>query len=92
LDLGLTSIGKSVTLSHMKVVNIRELHERTGALVDLAAEGQVVVVTRYGSPLAELRPVEAGHGRGVLPDRTKLLARYPRLSQDSGKFLEEDRS
>lgn len=76
----------------MKVVNIRELHERTGALVDLAAEGQVVMVTRHGLPVAELRPMEAGHGRKGLPERAKLLSRYPKLPQDSGKFLEEDRS
>ena len=27
-----------------------------------------------------------------LPDRDKLLARFPKLTGDSGRFLEEDRS
>ena len=76
----------------MRVVNVRELHQRTGALVDLAAEGHVVVVTKWGTPLAELRPLSAKTRGRTLPDRASFLARFPRLTRDSGRFLEEDRS
>jgi antitoxin (DNA-binding transcriptional repressor) of toxin-antitoxin stability system len=76
----------------MRVVNVRELHERTGAIVDLVAEGNVVVVVKRGRRVAELRPAEgAAHGR-TLPDRSALLARFPKLKGDSGRYLEEDRS
>ena len=76
----------------MKTVNIRELHERTGALVDHAAEGHPVMILRRGTPVAELRASSASARRRTLPDRRKLLARYPRLDGDSGRFLEQDRS
>ena len=76
----------------MKTVNIRQLHERTGALVDLAAEGHPVVILRRGTPVAELRPASATARSRTLPDRRSLLARYPRLEGDSGRFLEQDRS
>ena len=36
----------------MKTVNVRELHEKTGQLVDLAAEGHVVVVLKHGVAVA----------------------------------------
>jgi prevent-host-death family protein len=76
----------------MRSVNVRKLHERTGALVDLAAEGQVLIIVKRGKPVAELRPLDASTRRRTLPDRTNVLARYPELKGDSGRFLEEDRS
>jgi len=76
----------------MKHVNVRELHERTGSIVDLAAEGHVVTVVKRGRPVAELRPIGAGGYRRTLPDRRELLARYPKLRRDSGRMLEQDRS
>ena len=76
----------------MRSVNVRKLHEKTGAIVDLAAEGNIVTIVKRGRPVAELRPLDAGARRRTLPDRTKLLARYPKLRGDSGRFLEEDRS
>ena len=54
----------------MKEVNVRELHQRTGAIVDLAAEGHVVTVIKRGRPVAELRPLGPGTRRRTLPDRT----------------------
>ena len=75
----------------MRSVNVRELHLRTGAIVDLAARGQVVRVVRKGVAVAEIRPA-AERPTKPLPDRTKALAKFPRLAGDSGRFLEEDRS
>jgi len=79
-------------LRHMKTVNVRQLHEQTGKFVKLAADGQVVTVLMRGQPIAELRPLSGGARRQTLPDRATLLARYPKLAGDSGRFLEEDRS
>ncbi|HEY3353019.1 MAG TPA: hypothetical protein VGQ83_07205 [Polyangia bacterium] len=78
----------------MKRVTLCELHERTGALVDLAAAGHPVVILRRGIPVAELHPSTAARTTRTrsLPDRRRLLLRYPRLDGDSGRFLEEERS
>lgn len=76
----------------MKEVNVRQLHERTGAIVALAVAGHVVRVVKRGRPVAELRPLAASELPVTLPDRTDLLAKYPQLAGDSGRFLEEDRS
>jgi antitoxin (DNA-binding transcriptional repressor) of toxin-antitoxin stability system len=76
----------------MKAVNVRQLHEKTGKIVKLAAEGQVVTVIMRGRPVAELRPIDAATRRQTLPDRDALLARYPKLAGDSGRFLEAERS
>ena len=76
----------------MKQVNVRELHERTGAIVDLATKGRVVTIVKRGRPVAELRPLVDSAQRRTLPDRVTLLARYPKVRGDSGRFLEEDRS
>jgi antitoxin (DNA-binding transcriptional repressor) of toxin-antitoxin stability system len=75
----------------MKRANIRELHLRTGAIVDLAAEGHVVVILRRGTAVAELRPLSSKKRTTKLPERERLLATFPELSGDSGRFLEEDR-
>lgn len=77
-------------MGHMRV-NIRQLHEKTGAIVDLAAAGEVVTVVRQNVPVAEIWPIRA-HGGAVLPDREALLQQYPALGLDSGLILEEDRS
>jgi antitoxin (DNA-binding transcriptional repressor) of toxin-antitoxin stability system len=39
----------------MKTVSIRELHMRTGALVQEAAEGEVIIIQKRGVPMAQLR-------------------------------------
>ncbi len=76
----------------MKQVNVRRLHEQTGAIVDLAARGNVVTVVKRGRPVAELRPISTDEQAKTLPDRAALLAKYPQLPCDSGRFLEQDRS
>jgi len=75
----------------MATVTLRDLHLRTGVFVSIAAEGHRIIVLKRGVPVAELRPVSSRR-RGVpLPDRSKILARFPELAGDSGRFLEEDR-
>lgn len=43
----------------MEEVNIRELRNHGGEVVDRVAAGEVLIVTRSGKPVAELRPVTA---------------------------------
>jgi prevent-host-death family protein len=56
----------------MKTVSIRELHMHTGALVQEAADGEVIIITKRGVPVAELGPLPA--------------AEVPRGSESSGHF------
>lgn len=41
----------------MSDVSIRELRNRGGDVVDRAARGEQITITRAGQPVAELRPV-----------------------------------
>jgi prevent-host-death family protein len=42
----------------MSVVSIRELRNHGGAVVDRASRGEQITITRDGTPVAELRPVD----------------------------------
>jgi prevent-host-death family protein len=55
-------------------VSIRELRNHGGEVVDRAAGGEPITITRAGKPVAELRPVS----RSPLGVGT-LLARWRRL-------------
>lgn len=58
----------------MAEVTIRELRNHGGEVVDRAARGEQITITRAGRPVAELRPVP----RQPLTAET-LLARWHRL-------------
>lgn len=58
----------------MREVTIRELRNRGGAVVDRVAAGERLVVTRSGTPVAELRPL-----RSKLVSAATLLERWRRL-------------
>lgn len=79
-------------MCHMKKASVRELHLRTGALVDAATEGRPVLITRRGVPVAELRPIQRQTRPKGFLDRPRFLARFPKVKGNSGRFLEEDRS
>ena len=53
---------------------MRELRDHGGAVVDRAARGERIIITRAGMPVAEIRPV----GRPPLTAEV-LLARWHRL-------------
>jgi prevent-host-death family protein len=74
----------------MKRASVRELHIRTSELVREAGDGAVIVIERRGEPVAELRPVAKGRSKR-LPDLTDVWRRFPAVTADSGRFLEEDR-
>ena len=58
----------------MAEITIRELRNHGGEVVDRVAQGEQIIVTRAGKPVAELRPL----GRRPLTAET-LLARWHRL-------------
>jgi prevent-host-death family protein len=75
----------------MKSASIRDLHIRTSELVREAADGAVIVIESRGQPVAELRPLAKKRSKARLPDLSDLWRRFPAVTTDSGRFLEEDR-
>jgi prevent-host-death family protein len=69
LDLGITSD----TLLNMAKVTIRELRNRGGEIVDRAARGEPITITRAGTPVAELRPLRPESSATTLLDRWRVL-------------------
>ena len=58
----------------MAEVSIRELRNHGGEVVDRAARGEQITITRAGKPVAELRPVPApGLSAASLLARWRLL-------------------
>ena len=75
----------------MKKASVRDLHIKTSELIREAAGGAVIVIERRGEPVAELRPLSKARPKTKLPDMTRFWKRFPQVSGDSGRFLEEDR-
>jgi prevent-host-death family protein len=75
----------------MRTASIRDLHIRTSELVREAADGAVILIARRGEPVAELRPISKKAAQPRLPDMTAFWRRFPAVTGDSGRFLEEDR-
>ena len=71
--------------------SLRDLHLHTSAIVAQAAKGEVFVIEKRGVPVAELRPLSEPAPPRPFPDRRALLAKFPKVKGDSGRFLEEDR-
>ncbi|MBI3751601.1 MAG: type II toxin-antitoxin system prevent-host-death family antitoxin [Chloroflexi bacterium] len=58
----------------MATVNVRELRNNGGGVIDRVVAGERVVVTRAGHPVAELRPMpSAGTSAEVLVERWRHL-------------------
>ena len=74
----------------MRHLNVRELHHRTGAIVDEVARGDVVIIEKRGVPVAEMRPARPA-AKGFPRGHWELLRKYPKLKGDSGRFISEDR-
>lgn len=74
----------------MRRVNVRELHRRTAAFVDEVARGAVLVIEKRGVPVAELRPARRA-APGFPPEHWNWLKRFPKLTNDSGRVISDDR-
>jgi len=61
------------TLAHMADVSIRELRNHGGEVVDRAARGERITITRSGTPVAELRPLRPPLSADALLERWKRL-------------------
>ena len=82
----------------MKQVSLRELHEKTGALIRSARRLGGLIVTDRGAPIARIEPVDSRPApnpflaRKVLPAYQRLL-RSGRLGRgpDSTQIVSDDR-
>ena len=87
-----------VTMSHMKQISLRELHEKTGALVRSARRLGGFIITDRGTAIARIEPVDIRPApnpflsRTVLPAYQRLL-RSGRLGRgtDSTLIVSDDR-
>lgn len=58
----------------MTEVNVRDLRNHGGDVLDSVMRGESVTVTRQGKPIAELRPLAgAGTPASVLRDRWRII-------------------
>ncbi len=71
-------------------VNVRELHRRTGLVVDRVASGDVVVIEKRGVVVAEMRPARPA-APGFPAAHWEAMKRFPRFRDDSGRFISESR-
>jgi len=66
-------------------VSIRDLRNHGGDVVDRAARGEAITITRDGRPVAQLRPIAAGPLTADV-----LLARWRRLPPIDAQQLRAD--
>lgn len=71
--------------SQMREVTIRELRNQGGSVVNRVVAGERLVVTRSGTPVAELRPVRSPPAAAAT-----LLDRWRRLPLLDGRRLRRD--
>lgn len=69
----------------MKEVTIRELRNQGGSVVNRVAGGERLIVTRSGTPVAELRPI-----RSIGLSASTLLTRWRRLPTMDYRKLRDD--
>ena len=77
----------------MKKASIRDLHMRTGALVQEAAEGETIIIEKRGVAVAELRrfrKMTAGQAFREL-ERQGYFARMGKTNSNIDRFISEDR-
>lgn len=59
----------------MSTYSVADAKNALPSLIDRAASGEEVVITRHGKPVAEIRPLIAAPGRGVAHTYEWLRAR-----------------
>jgi prevent-host-death family protein len=64
-----------------QTITHRELRSESARIIDLVEAGQTIVITRNGTPVAELRPVEREREREFVPtaEIQRALSACPRV-------------
>ena len=77
----------------MKKASIRDLHMRTGALVQEAADGEIIIIEKRGVAVAELRRVRRRTVGEAFRDleRQGYFARMGKTNSNIDRIISEDR-
>jgi antitoxin (DNA-binding transcriptional repressor) of toxin-antitoxin stability system len=78
----------------VRKASVRDLHMRTGALVQEAAEGEVIVIEKRGKPVAELRGIARKRSIGDAfreMERAGYFAKLGKTSSNIDRYISEDR-
>ena len=72
----------------MRIIAQRELRNQNAAIIDAVANGDSFIVTRNGTPVAELRPI-SGARRRVVPkaDLVAMVSSGPHI--DARRFQKD---
>jgi antitoxin (DNA-binding transcriptional repressor) of toxin-antitoxin stability system len=80
-------------MGHMgKTASIRDLHMKTSDIVKQVEGGEMFIIHKRGTPVAEIRPLTSQLPTRHLPDREAFIRGLPRVKTDSGRILEQDRT
>jgi prevent-host-death family protein len=74
----------------MAKVSIRDLRNHGGEVVDRAAGGETITITRSGKPVAELRPIRQPLSSEALVERFKQVPPmdYDELREDLDAIID----
>ena len=77
----------------MKKASIRDLHMRTGALVQEAADGEVIIIEKRGVAIAELRRLQKPTAAEVFRERERsgYFAKLRKTNIDIDRLISEVR-
>jgi antitoxin (DNA-binding transcriptional repressor) of toxin-antitoxin stability system len=77
----------------MNRASIRDLHMRTGALVQQAADGEVIIIEKRGIAVAELEPIKKLTAAEVFRERERsgYYKKFPKTKGELSRFISEDR-
>ena len=66
---------------------------RTGALVQEAADGEVIIIEKRGVPVAQLRRVKKLTAAEVFRERERsgYYKKFPKTNGEISRFISEDR-
>jgi len=80
-------------MGHMgRTTTVRDLHLKTSDIVKQVEAGEMFIIEKRGTPVAELRPLSCQLPTRRLPNREAFIRRLPQVKTDSGRILEQDRT
>jgi antitoxin (DNA-binding transcriptional repressor) of toxin-antitoxin stability system len=77
----------------MKKASIRDLHMRTGGLVQEAADGETIIIEKRGVAVAELRPIRKRTAAEVFRERelSGYFSKLRKTDSQIDRFISEGR-
>jgi prevent-host-death family protein len=71
----------------MRTVSLADAKARSSELVELAAEGESVCITRRGKPVAQLTPIKSPRKPIDIAALRALVASMPMQAESAGEFM-----